>query len=187
VATSRQQCEDINKIFRRLSPPVPTQDCTAITFTDAMRQDIVDRNSQFPFDFSREPMSVSLGVSVPVFQGFSRQYQLETARAQAADARWQMKSRELATRADVETTYRDLRTAYQSVQLEGRNRELARDQLRLARERYRVGAAAFIELMEAEALMARADREYLLSVYTFQESLTALEQAVGQQLAIPEN
>ena len=47
--------------------------------------------------------------------------------------------------------------------------------------------AAFIELMEAEALMARADREYLSAVYTFQESLTALEQAVGQKLAIPES
>jgi outer membrane protein TolC len=71
--------------------------------------------------------------------------------------------------------------------LEESNLELARDQLRLAQERYRVGSAAFIELREAEAVMARADREYLSAVYTFQESLTALEEAVGQKLAIPES
>ncbi|NIP82688.1 MAG: hypothetical protein GWM90_27100, partial [Gemmatimonadetes bacterium] len=53
--------------------------------------------------------------------------------------------------------------------------------------RYRLGAASFLELMEAETLKARADREYLLGVYAFQEALTALEAAVGQDLAIPEN
>lgn len=187
VVNARQQCQDTNEILRRLNPPMQTLDCGEFEFTDADRSAILDANSQFPFNFEREPMSVSLGISLPVFQGLSRQQQLEAARAQAEDARWQVRARELATRADVETTYRDLETAYEAVQLEERNRELARDQLRLARERYRVGSAAFIELMEAETLMARADREYLLGVYTFQESLTALEQAVGQELAIPEN
>ena len=36
-------------------------------------------------------------------------------------------------------------------------------------------------------LLSRADREYLLNVYSFQESLTMLEAAVGQDLATPEN
>lgn len=182
-----QQCEDVNLILTRLNPPVPAQDCDQYAFTDEMRSQILSQNDQFPFQFIGEPLSLSLGVSIPVFQGLTRKRQLEAARAQAEDARWQLRGRELATRADVETAYRDLRTAYESVQLEARNLELARDQLRLARERYRVGTTAFIELMEAETLMARADREYLLGVYTFQEALTALEQAVGQPLSTPEN
>ncbi|MFP4623686.1 MAG: TolC family protein, partial [Gemmatimonadota bacterium] len=165
----------------------PTKNCELIQLSEEDREGILAQNDQFPFDFENEPFSMSLGISVPVFQGLSRRQQLEAAQAQADDARWQLRARELATRADVETAYRDLNTAYRAAQLEVRNREVAEDQLRLARERYRVGAAAFLELMEAEALMARADREYLLAVYTFQESLTALEQAVGQSLVIPEN
>lgn len=182
-----QQCEDVNLILTRLNPPVPAQNCDQYAFNDDMRSQILSQNDQFPFRFVGEPLSLSLGVSIPVFQGLTRKRQLEAARAQAEDARWQLRARELATRADVETAYRDLRTAYEAVQLEARNLELARDQLRLARERYRVGATAFIELLEAETLMARADREYLLGVYTFQEALTALEQAVGQPLTIPQN
>jgi outer membrane protein len=187
IDQARANCEYTNELLGRLSPPLPPQDCSGIAFTDADRQSIIDQNSQFPFDFTNEPLSFSVGVSLPIFQGLSRKQQLEAAVAQREDAEWRLRAQELALRADVETAYRNLRTAYDAAMLEEQNLELARDQLRLARERYRVGSAAFIELMEAEALMARADREYLSAVYTFQESLTALEQAVGQKLAIPES
>lgn len=185
AADAREQCVTTNQILSRLNPPMPAQDCTVFEFTDDDSNALLAQNDQFPFQFVGEPLSVSLGLSIPIFQGLDRKHQLEGARAQAADARWQLRAQELAVRADVETAYRDLRTAFESVQLEERNLALARDQLRLAQERYRVGAAAFLELMEAETLMARADREYLLGVYAFQEALTALEQAVGQELAIP--
>lgn len=182
---TREQCQAQNDLLRRLTPPMPALDCSVFEFTDDDRAALLATNDEFPFQFVSEPLSVSLGLSIPVFQGLTRKHQLESARAQAADARWQLRARELAVRADIETAHRDLRTAFESVQLEERNLELARDQLRLAQERYRVGAAAFLELMEAETLMARADREYLLGVYAFQEALTALEQAVGQELATP--
>lgn len=188
MRAARDQCEGMNLILGRLSPPVEqTLDCSEYQFTDEQRAEVLSVNDRFPFRFTTEPASVSLGISLPVFQGLSRQHQLEAARAQADDARWQLRAQELETRVNVEASYRDLRTAYEAARLEDRNREVARDQLRLARERYRVGATAFLELMEAETLMARADREYLLAVYTFQESLAALEQAVGQRLATPEN
>ena len=187
LASQRQQCEFWDSIFNRLSPPMPTQNCSEIRLTDETRAQVLAQNDQFPFDFTTEPASISLGISLPVFQGFSRQQQLEAAHAAADDAALRVQAEELRIRADVETAYRTLRTGYRSLELEERNRELADDQLRLARERYRVGAASFLELMEAETVKAQADRAYLLAVYSFQESLTALEAAVGHDLAIPEN
>ena len=184
---AREQCEDTNLLLARLNPPLPPQDCSQFQVTDQMRADILNRNSQFPFNFETEPASVSLSLSLPIFQGLSRQRQLESARVQAEDARLRARSQELEVRTSVETSYRELETAYEAVQLEERNRALAADQLRLARERYRVGSASFLELMEAEAVKARADRAYLLGVYTFQEALAALEAAVGQDLATPNN
>jgi outer membrane protein TolC len=64
---------------------------------------------------------------------------------------------------------------------------LAEDQLRLARERYRVGAATFLELRDAETVKARADREYLNAVYAFHTGLAQLEAAVGRSLRNPGN
>lgn len=187
VLAQQQQCETTNIILARLNPPLPTTDCSQIQFTDAMRDEILAGNRDFPFNFENQPMSLSLGVSVPVFQGLSRQYQLESANAQAEDARHALRAEELRVRADVETAYLTLETAYRAARLEERNRALAAEQLRLAQERYRVGSASFMELSEAETVKARADRAYLISLYAFQDALTALESAVGQDLAIPQN
>ncbi|HSH46783.1 MAG TPA: TolC family protein, partial [Longimicrobiales bacterium] len=185
MAGLRQQCRDTNELLSRLSPPMPPQDCNTLVVTEQMRSEILSENQRFPFDFETQPFSLSLGISLPVFQGFNRQQQLELARAQAEDVAWRVRGEELRIRADVEASLLNLEAAYRAVQLEERNRELAADQLRLAQERYRVGAASFLELMEAETVMARADRAYLVGVYTFQESMAALEAAVGQDLATP--
>lgn len=180
-----QDCLFVNEILSRLNPPLPGQDCGALTLTDEMRQQIIAGNRQFPFDFETQPLSMSLGISLPVFQGLARRQRLEAAGAQADDARHRLRSEELRIRAEVESAFLNLDASYRAHGLEERNRALAEDQLRLARERYRVGSASFLELMEAETLMARADRAYLLSVYAFQEALAALESAVGEDLGVP--
>ncbi len=187
MVDAREQCTITNDILGRLSPPLPAQDCSQLRLTDEMRGNIIDRNRQFPFHFQTEPVSVSLGISLPIFQGLSRQQQLATAHAQAQDARLRVRSEELRVRSEVQISYQNLKAAYRAEQLEERNRSLADDQLKLGREQYRVGSASFVDLMEAEALKANADRAYLLAVYSFQEALTALEAAVGQHLATPEN
>jgi outer membrane protein len=185
LADAARQCIDANDLLGRLNPPLPPVDCSEYRFTDEMRSRIIDGNRLFPFSFNHEPISMSLGISLPVFQGLNRQRQLERARASEEGARYRLRGEELRVKADVLASMGALRAAYRAVRLEERNRELADDQLRLARERYRLGAASFIELMEAETLKARADRSHLLGVYAFQEALTALEAAVGQELAIP--
>jgi outer membrane protein len=187
MEAAQQQCVLQNELLSRLTPPMPPQDCGALVLTEEDRAAIVAQNRQFPFDFETQPLSMSLGISIPIFQGLNRQHQVEAANAQAEDARFLLRGEELRIRAEVEVAYLNLEAAHQAHGLEVRNRDLAEDQLRLARERYRVGSASFLELMEAETVMARADRAYLLSVYAFQEALAALESAVGQDLAIPQN
>jgi outer membrane protein len=185
ILDAYDQCVYSNNLLARLNPPMDPLDCSGYRFTDDMRDRVLEQNRQFPFNFHGEPVSLSMGVSVPVFQGLSRQRQLEAARVGHEAARQRLRAEELRVRADVLTWLGALRAAYQAVQLEERNRELADDQLRLAEERYRVGVTSFIELMEAQTMKARADRSHLLGIYAFQEALTALEAAVGQPLATP--
>jgi outer membrane protein len=185
MAALAEQCIFNNTIFERLD--MDRLDCGQLVLTDEMRQEIISDNRQFPWSFYNEPVSMSLGVSIPVFQGLNRQHQLERAHANHEAARHRLRAEELRVRADVRASLRALQAAYRAVQLEERNRQLADDQLRLAQERYRVGVATFIELMEAETMKARADRSHLMGVYAFQEALTTLEAAVGQPLANPEH
>lgn len=183
VAAQLQSCEQTNEILRRLTPPMPTTDCLArYTLTDAQRAAILESNDVFPFSFSREPLSAQLRVSVPLFTGLARERQLEQARAAADDARHQRRAAELRLRTEVQAAHGALVTAYRTALLQERNRQAADEALRLARERYRLGAASFLELSEAETAKARADREHLAALYRFHDELARLERASGTRL-----
>ena len=121
-------------------------------------------------------------MSIPIFQGLSRQRNLEAARLQRDDLGYQVREQELALEADISIGLANVRTAYESALLEERNRALADQQLRLARERYRLNAITFIELVDAQTLLAQADRDRVFAVFFYHDSVTSLEALVGSSL-----
>jgi outer membrane protein TolC len=147
-----------------------------------MRNNIVEGNSAFPFDFTRQPPSASLSVAIPIFPGLSRERQVEASRLQREDAEYLVREQELALRSDLAVGLGAVRTAYQSALLEQRNQTVADEQLRLARERYQLGAITFIDLVDAETVKAQADRQRLAAIYAYHDAITSLETVVGARL-----
>jgi outer membrane protein len=178
---ARAQCEFNNAVAEGRVPGYPVV-CPTGTLTPQEEQQIISSNNVFPFNYTRDPLGASLQISLPIFQGFTRERNIEEAKAASLDAEHRARGEELRIKTEVATAYLNLKTAQQSVTLETRNRELADEQLRLARERYRLGAASFLEFQDAVTIKARADRAYLIAVYLFHESMAALETAVGRDL-----
>lgn len=182
VLSTVQQCAATNELYSRLADPLPPIDCSQFVFTDARRQAIIDENNRFPFSFTRSPPQVSLGLTIPIFQGLSRQRNLEAARVQRDDAALRLREQELGLRADLAIGLADVRTAYESALLEQRNQQLADQQLTLARERYQLGAITFVELMDAQTVKAQADRDQIASIFAYHDAVTTLEALVGRSL-----
>jgi outer membrane protein len=184
AASARDQCMFFNALASGSSQPIPgfPQNCPSGVLTPDQERQIVSGNNVFPFNYTRDPLGASLQISLPIFQGFTRERNIEAAKAASLDAEHRARGEELRIKTDVATAYLNLTTARRSVALETRNRELADEQLGLARERYRLGAAPFLELQDAVTIKARADRAYLIAVYQFHESMAALETAVGRNL-----
>jgi outer membrane protein len=182
VNNSLQNCLNTNEIYSRLAQPLPLQDCSVLQFTDANRQSILKANRAFPFGFITTPPLLTLGVSFPIFQGMSRKRDVAVAQAQADDARYRREERVLGLRADVSAGLGMVETAYRSALLEEVNQDVARQQLRLARERYEMGSGSFLELVEAETVMASSERALLDSVYGFHQAVVDLESLIGTTL-----
>ncbi|MSR37064.1 MAG: TolC family protein [Gemmatimonadetes bacterium] len=177
-----QSCVLFNDIYRRLATPLPTNDCSALRFTDEQRNRIVADNSAFPFGFSRQPASASLSLSLPVFQGLGRERQLEAAKVQREDADLQLREQRIALAVDLSIGLRAVTTAYRSAVLEEHNRAVADEQLRLAGERYRVGAISIVDLVDAETVKAEADQAYVNAVFAYHDAVAELEAVVGSEL-----
>ena len=127
-------------------------------------------------------MSFTLTVSIPVFTGFTRQQQVAEAQQAAEDAEHGQRAEELRLRTAVTQAFDNLTAAHRVVQLEERNRQVAEEQLQLQQRRYSLGAAALLELMDAQTTVSTADQAYLNAVYDFHWNLIRLEAAVGQPL-----
>lgn len=180
-----QQCLALNDLVSLLPNPPTPQDCSLLATPESALEAIRAENQAFPFNFTTQPPSVGLTVSIPIFQGLGRQRELETARAQLNDNRFLIREQELALRADIESSVALVRTAYESALIEERNQALADEQLRLAQERYRLGFSNFIDLVEAETVKARADRERIVAIFTYHDAVADLEAVVGMPLRNP--
>lgn len=182
VRQQLEQCQLMNELFMRLADPLPTRDCSRLQLTDEDVRRIRRQNETFPFDFTDQPAQASLSVSIPLFRGFSRQRDLESARVERQDLRYQVREQELALRADIGSGLAAVRTAYETARIEEENQRVADEQLRLAREQYRLGQISFTELVEAETVKAQADRERLSALFSYHDALANLEAVVGRPL-----
>ena len=184
VARSIENCNTFNSISAGLTTPLagfPT-DCSGLQLSEENRQAILDANDAFPFNFTSQPFRATLSVSIPIFNGFSRERQVSEAANALEDAEHFRRGEELRLRTEVTSAYDALMTAYNVVQVEERNREVAAEQLELSRQRYALGADAFLVLLDAERTMADGERAYLDGLYAFHVELANLENAVGQPL-----
>ena len=147
-----------------------------------VKQNIIDRNSVFPFEFEKQPFQASVQVSLPIFTGFSRRLRVSAASAQRDDAEEARRARELTVRADVESRFLALNTTWRAIGVQIKAKEAATERLRLAQDRYRLGSGTALELTDAQNAMTRAEGDYNAAVYAYHRAFTSLEAAVGRRL-----
>jgi outer membrane protein len=178
------QCDFANDNW--LNTGITPLDCSQFALTtaneDAIRDGILQANDAFPFDFTRQPFSARVSVSLPIFTQFSRPLRIAEASAFADDASEAVRGRELQVRTDVSQAYYALEAAYEAIGIQEYSRVAADEQLRLATERYRVGSGTFFELLDAQLAAQGAEADYINAIYAYHQAIATLENAVGRPL-----
>lgn len=189
-------CAFQNAILERLTSPHPSPnggiipDCNAYAGLDAsgtrllpeVEQSIRDANTGWPFSFTRQPWSISFGVSLPIFDGFSRAARVSQARASQDDAREGLRAQQLLIDGQVHAQLLAVETNWQAAQIADTNRTAAREQLELARERYRLGSGTALEVADAQNSVTQAEAGYVNAIYDYHTAVVGLEAAVGRPL-----
>ncbi|MDQ3697547.1 MAG: TolC family protein [Gemmatimonadota bacterium] len=160
----------------------PRGNCGAPVLSPNQIAAIRGENSQFPFDFARAPWSLSASLSVPIFDGFSREQRIQEAQVNRSNARYRVRALDLQLRQEATAAYLTLVTAARAVALQEQNVLAAREELRLAQERYRVGASTFLDITQARASFERAENDRINAIYDYHRAHAALESAVGRPL-----
>jgi outer membrane protein len=179
---ARTSCIRTEEVRAALNLSNQLAECNSMAFTDVQAQAIRDGNSKFPLNFTKSPRSFSATLSLPLFDGFAREQRLQEAMASRSDARYSVRSKELALTADVTAAYLILVTAEKTVALQEQNAVKAKQELKLVQDRYRIGATTFVDLTEARATYERSESDRITAVYDYHKAFAALESAVGHPL-----
>jgi outer membrane protein len=145
-------------------------------------QALRNQNSLYPFNFTQQPFSARLTISLPLWLNFAQPLQVSEAKAAQQDLEESVRARGLGVQTEVSQGYLTVQTAYRTIAIQDTNRTAAREQLQLATERYRVGSGTFFELLDAQVASLRAEYDFVAAVYNYQKAVAGLEAAVGRPL-----
>jgi outer membrane protein len=176
-------CLSTDSLRTKVGLPSIAGTCSSrFTFTDADAALMRKENAKYPFDFTRDPITFSASLSIPIFNGFQREQRTQEAEANRNDARYSVRAQELRITAEVTSGYRNLMTAYEAVQIQTQNSQAAREALALSQERFRVGANTFVDVVQSRADFERAESDRINAIYEFHRAYATLESAVGRPL-----
>jgi outer membrane protein len=100
-------CDSFNELYTASGLPVPPafSNCQQFAFTPQDSTDITNTitraNNTFPFSFANEPVTLTAFFSLPLFNGFDRQLQVEQAAAFRNDLDYAIRGLELQIRANL--------------------------------------------------------------------------------------
>ena len=129
--------------------------------------------------FSGRTYSVNIGVQMPVFTGFSNQYEVAAAgeEYQAALARAESTKQQIIQQ--VFTAYYTLRTATNRVHTASDLLASATQSETVARERYREGVGSIVDLLVAQSALANARAQSVDARWQWRTALAQLAHDVG--------
>lgn len=182
IASSQRSCWSTDSLRRGAGMPSIASTCSALVFTDAQADAIRSSNNNYPFKYTSDPYNVSFSLSLPLFNGFQRETNVQDADAGRLDARYRIRDQELQMTANVTSAYTTLVADFRAFRLQEQNAAAARNALQLAQERYRVGLNSLVDLQQARGDFERAETDRIDALYEFHRAYAALENAVGRSL-----
>ena len=129
--------------------------------------------------FQGQTYTLALGFDLPVFSGFSRQYQLQSAsdRLAAASAQADLTRQQIALQ--VFTAYYNLQTATDRVRTAADLLASATESESVARGRYREGVGSIVDLLIAQSALADARAQEVQVRWQWRGALAQLAHDVG--------
>jgi outer membrane protein TolC len=126
--------------------------------------------------------SVSFRASYPLFNGFSREGQVDRAQLARRLALLQEDDARLAARQEADDALQNVLTAERAIEIAEQGLAVAEEDLRVVRERYRVGVATILELVTSQISVVEASVDVVVARYDYVLARAELEAVLGREL-----
>jgi outer membrane protein len=148
------------------------------------------------YSYNNQPTSLQLGfpvfpanshewylgfqVTIPIFEGFLRTYQVRQAEAQTERQKYTLDGVRQQTGLDVWTSYQALQGATKNVKNSETLLDIAQRSFMATQRRYEVGAGSILELLNAQSSLANAKRQRIQALTDWRSARLQLAAHLGR-------
>lgn len=122
---------------------------------------------------------IGLQVKIPLFEGFSRTYQIDQAERQEQAQAENLRDTRQRISSTVWADYQTLLTAADNIHNTKLVSDAAREALAAMSDRYRLGVAGMVEMLNAESQWVRAEQQRVQSLVDWHNARVQLSLAIG--------
>lgn len=123
---------------------------------------------------------VGFQLTIPLFEGFSRTYQVRQAEAQVELQRYALDEAQQQSGLDVWTAWQTLRTSTDTLKRNTALLDIAHRSFAAARHRYVEGVGNILELLNAQSAVANADQQRIQSLTDWRAARLRLAGSLGR-------
>ena len=138
------------------------------------------------FRFTGDPrlrnLSTSLNVSLPIFNGFTREQQVVTARVAQENAEATFRDSRLIQRQQMTQQLGAFRTAEAQIEIQLASVQAGEEDLRVQQERYNLGASTLLDLLTSQTTLDVARQALIQARLDARTAKAQIEQLIGRDL-----
>ncbi|WP_234571191.1 TolC family protein [Rhodohalobacter sp. 614A] len=124
--------------------------------------------------------TVMLSLSVPIFQGFSRDAAIERTKIQLKDLEIQENQTKQTARKEILSAQQGIEQAFETIEAQENVLEQAREGYERALVRYQNGVGSQAEVTDADLQLRQAENSYAQTVFNYLNAKAQYDQALGQ-------
>ena len=126
--------------------------------------------------------NVGLSLSVPVFNGFTREENINRAEQTAFVASLEEQDARLAAREEADAALQALRTSGLATEIAQEAVVVATEDLRVVQERYRLGVGTILDLITSQIAVEQAEADLVSARYDYVLARAQLEALLGREM-----
>lgn len=136
----------------------------------------------YPYDqeYSSDSYSIGFSINWNIFDGFSRESRLSSAKAFRNNSLADLADARNQTVAGVKTSYSEIDQYKKQIEVSQENVVAAEEDLRITQERYNLGAATILDLLNAQVTLKEAQVALIRAQFDLNLAIARLENAMGK-------
>jgi outer membrane protein len=163
---------DLKRKKSQYLPSLVATGSTAAMFQNNSFSDLY--NANYPSTY------VALRLSVPIFNGFQRKYQVKQSEISVLKSQNDLEHLKNGIGLQADAARVSYSNGIRSLDNQKRNRDLAQEVLRVTKIKYEQGVGSSIEVTQAQTALETADNQYIQALYEALINKVNLDQAYGR-------